>query len=79
MGAGQYNFAFSLVRASKVLGSLLAVAVLLGVEPKQVYRWIAGLDQPPSTQRGELEKRLAVVRETVVELNRRRPHARAHS
>ena len=51
-------FAFSLIQASRAAGSLLAVAQLLGVEPKQVYFWIAELEQPSGEQRQDFEKKL---------------------
>ena len=52
------NFAHSLIRASHVLGSLLDVAEALGVEPKQVYFWIAEMERPSSAQCRSLEKKL---------------------
>ena len=51
-------FAFSLIQASRAAGSLLAVAQLLGVEPKQVYFWIAELEQRSGEQRQDFEKKL---------------------
>ena len=36
----------STVAAAQTLGTLLDVANLLEVEPKVVYRWIAGFDRP---------------------------------
>jgi hypothetical protein len=47
-----------LVRAAKALGSMLDVAKLLGVEPRQVYLWIAEIEEPAEERRGELERRL---------------------
>jgi len=55
------EFSFSLVRASKMMGSLLDVARFLDVEPKQVYWWIAGLEHPSDARRYELESRLRAV------------------
>ena len=52
------NFAFALVRAWQTLGSLLDVAQLLGVEPKQIYLWIADVEAPTAEQRSELEDKL---------------------
>ena len=52
------DFAFSLVRASQAMGSLLEVARLLDVEPKQVYSWIAGVDYPSDADRPGLERQL---------------------
>ena len=47
-----------LVRASKTTGSLLALAQLLGVEPRQVYWWIADIERPSEARRREIEARL---------------------
>jgi hypothetical protein len=55
------DFAYLLVRASKVLGTTLGVAQLLEVEPLQVYRWIAGLDHPAEERIEELSERLQAV------------------
>lgn len=46
------------MRASQTLGSLLGVAQLLGVAPKQVYFWIADLERPSAAQRSRLERKL---------------------
>jgi hypothetical protein len=53
------NFADVLVRASRIVGSLLGVARLLEVEPLQVYYWIASVDRPTDERRRELEVRLS--------------------
>ena len=58
MDVAANNFAFALIRASQALGSLLDVAQLLGVEPKQVYLWIADVEAPTAEQRSELEDKL---------------------
>lgn len=55
------EFAYLLVRASRVRGTMLAVALLLDVEPKQVYRWIAGVEQPTHERIDELTERLLAV------------------
>jgi hypothetical protein len=55
------NFSDVLVRAAKAVGSLLGVAKLLGVEPRQVYFWIADIDLPSDERRKELEGRLPSV------------------
>jgi hypothetical protein len=47
-----------LVRAAKALGSMLDVAKLLGVEPRQVYLWIAEVEEPAQERRRDLERRL---------------------
>ncbi|HUQ75283.1 MAG TPA: hypothetical protein VM183_11190 [Burkholderiales bacterium] len=55
------DFPYLLVRASRVMGTMLAVATLLDVQPNQVYRWIAGLDRPEHERVGELTERLLTV------------------
>jgi hypothetical protein len=55
------DFPYLLVRASRELGTMLAVAALLGEEPRQVYRWIAGIDLPDDGRVGELTDRLLAV------------------
>jgi len=52
------EFPFLLVRASRELGTMLAVAALLGEEPRQVYRWIAGVDLPEKHEQERLLARL---------------------
>ena len=55
------SFADVLVRASKAAGSLLELAVLLGVEPRQVYCWIAEVERPTEETRRQLEGRLCAL------------------
>jgi hypothetical protein len=55
------EFPYLLVRASRQLGTMLAVASLLDAEPRQVYRWIAGLDLPDRDRVGQLTERLLTV------------------
>lgn len=55
------DFPYLLVRASRELGTMLAVATLLDEEPRQVYRWIAGLDLPDRTRIDQLAARLRTV------------------
>jgi hypothetical protein len=55
------EFPFLLVRASRELGTMLAVASLLGEEPRQVYRWIAGVDLPDGDRVGQLTERLLTI------------------
>jgi hypothetical protein len=55
------DFAYLLVRASKMMGTTLGVALLLEVEPLQVYRWIAGVERPADERIGELTERLQTV------------------
>jgi hypothetical protein len=52
------EFPYLLVRASRAMGTLLAVAALLDAEPRQVYRWIAGIELPSDERIGELTERL---------------------
>ena len=58
MDVNAERFVFSLIKASQTMGSLLDVARLLGVEPKQVYFWIADVEQPSGEQRRKLEEKL---------------------
>ena len=52
------DFANLLVRASRTLGTLYALAVLLNAEPREVYYWIAGIERPSAERMGELLARL---------------------
>lgn len=42
-----HDFPRLLLNASMAMGTPLAVAKLLGVNPLDVYRWMAGLERPP--------------------------------
>src|ERR1051325_11127474 len=42
------EFSILLLNATKTMGTLLEVANLLSVEPKMVYGWLAGFEQPPA-------------------------------
>ncbi len=55
------DFPHLLVRASEVMRTLLHVAMLLQVEPKQVYRWMAGVERPSDERLDELKERLLAV------------------
>lgn len=55
------DFAFELIRASKALGSLLDVATLLEVEPRQIYCWIADVERPSAERLSEMHARLRSV------------------
>jgi DNA-binding transcriptional regulator YdaS (Cro superfamily) len=55
------DFPYLLVRASRVMGTMLEVATLLEVQPNQVYRWIAGVERPEHERIGELTERLLTV------------------
>ena len=55
------RFPYLLVQASRTMGTMLAVARLLGEEPSQVYRWIAGVELPPHERIAELSDRLEAV------------------
>ena len=52
------DFPYLLVRAARTTGTMLDVALLLRVEPAQVYRWIAGIDLPTDERMGEFTQRL---------------------
>ena len=56
--AAMSDFAKHLVLATTILGTVLDVAVLLGVDAAQVERWIAGVDSPTHERSGELLARL---------------------
>ena len=45
-------------RASRALGGPSRLARRLGVEPDELYRWMAGLDQPTGSARRELMERI---------------------
>lgn len=55
------SFPYLLVQASRAMGTMLAVALLLEEEPNQVYRWIAGVGLPPDERMVELSERLQAV------------------
>jgi hypothetical protein len=57
MGAAD-EFSFALLRASRVAGSSLEIALYLDVRPKQIFEWIGGLNRPSGAQRRQLEARL---------------------
>jgi hypothetical protein len=52
------DFPYLLVRASRLSGTVLDIALLLEVEPVQVHRWIAGIDLPGDERLGEFTARL---------------------
>jgi hypothetical protein len=52
------SFAGLVLRASKAMGAPLYLAKRLGVEPYDVYRWIAGTVLPEAVQQKEFERRL---------------------
>jgi hypothetical protein len=52
------DFLYLLVRAARATGTVLDVAMLLQVEPSQVYRWIAGMDLPSDERIGDFKAQL---------------------
>lgn len=56
---GMHEFAHLLVNTSKAMGNLLDLANLLEVEPKVVYGWMAGFEQPAEHDLPALRERLA--------------------
>jgi hypothetical protein len=70
------DFAKTALQASQAVGSPLNLAYRLGVEPYDVFRWIAGLDVPQEPQRRDVEKRIRFVA-SLVSLSKpaRRRHA----
>ena len=55
------EFANLLIRASRTMGTLYALAMLLNAEPREVYHWIAGIERPNAERMGELLARLDTV------------------
>jgi hypothetical protein len=52
------EFATLVLRASQVFGAPAQVARVLGCEPHDVYRWIAGLERPAPAEQDQLKMRL---------------------
>jgi hypothetical protein len=55
-----HDFPRLLLNASMTMGTPLAVARLLDVQPKLIYRWMAELEQPSSTGLDVWKQRLEV-------------------
>ena len=55
------EFANRLIRASRTLDTLYALAMLLNAEPREVYHWIAGVERPSAERMAELLARLDTV------------------
>lgn len=54
------DFINSAFRASRLLGGPHRLARCLGVEPDELYRWIAGQDLPAEAARRDLQKRMTL-------------------
>ena len=54
------DFVSAAYQASQALGGPCRLARRLGVEPDQLYRWIAGQDLPAEAARRELQARFTV-------------------
>jgi DNA-binding transcriptional regulator YdaS (Cro superfamily) len=54
------NFIHAAFQASRALGGPYQLARHLGVQPDELFRWIAGLDLPAERERRELERRMSV-------------------
>lgn len=54
------DFVTAAFQASRALGGPCRLAWRLGVEPDQLYRWIAGQDLPAEAARREIQARLTV-------------------
>lgn len=54
------DFVTAAFQASRVLGGPCRLARRIGVEPDEVYRWIAGQDLPAEAARLELQARFTV-------------------
>ena len=61
--------------ASRALGGPHRLARRLGVEPDELYRWIAGIDLPAQGRRVDLQRRISVA---LVVRQPARPAARRH-
>jgi hypothetical protein len=61
-----YEFSELLIRASQTIGTVLGVANLLGVDPRLVYRWIAGFERPEPASVELFVVRLKALNETSV-------------
>jgi hypothetical protein len=57
------RFAGLVLKASQALGAPLFLATHLGVEPYDVYRWIAGIGLPEPIPRESFEQRLLSILE----------------
>jgi hypothetical protein len=60
-----HDFTHLLLAASQTLGTLLDVANALEVEPKLVYRWMAGFDRPSPANLTMYKARLLELRATL--------------
>jgi hypothetical protein len=58
-----HDFTHLLLAASQSLGTLLDVANLLEVEPRVVYRWMAGFDRPSPASVTLYKQRLAALQD----------------
>jgi hypothetical protein len=66
------DFSQLLLRASQVFGAPAYVASIVKRPPYDVYRWIAGLEQPHEQDRRQLEDLLRVALHRSAALPRRR-------
>ena len=63
--AVMHDFTNLLLAASQTLGTLLDVANALEVEPKVVYRWMAGFERPSAAKLTLYRARLLALRATL--------------
>ena len=70
-----YEFTELLIRASQTLGTVLGVANLLEVDPRLVYRWIAGFERPEAASVELFLMRLRAMHEAPA-ATRTHPHRR---
>ena len=54
------DFVHAAFHASRLLGGPHRLARRLGVQPDELYRWIAGVDLPAADARLELQRRMSV-------------------
>lgn len=59
--SGMADFVTAAFQASRALGGPCRLARRLGIQPDQLYRWIAGQDLPAEAARRELQARFTVV------------------
>jgi hypothetical protein len=69
-----HAFSSFVLRASQTLGAPAYVARALGRAPRDVYRWIAGVEQPTPGERERVEAllRVALAKKAALPATRRR-------
>ena len=69
-----HPFSTLMLRASESFGAPAYLARALGCTPRDVYSWIAGVEQPGPAERQQLERRLqgALARKSAPPVRQRR-------